>query len=496
MKNSFKNILYNAFGFIFPIVIVLITTPYIVHKLTTEIYGVYVLAISIIGVMSFLDLGFGQGIIKFVSQYEGRKDYEKINKIIGMSFFIYIAMGLVGFILIFTISDILAKNVFKISAEYVQTASLAFKITAFGFFINFIKAIFLNIPKAVQRYDVSVKIQNSIWFCSTITIVVLLYSGKGLIEVLIAYIFFQLIGLIVFYNTSRKILPTLKISICFDKSVFKEVFGFSIFTAISSVGGSVIFRVDKMIIGRFLGTEAVAYYQIPFMMVQMANSLLSAITDHLIPASSSLFYSGKKIVVLQNLYKKYTKYILLLSTIINSIFLILGQNLLRLWMGIDFAERTGGVIPFLSIIFFFMSIATVGIKLLYGLGYSKVNMFSSLLGLVSYMLAMSFLIPKLGILGAPVAFSFVLISHPIFLFFVGKIISVKQNWTYFTIGKCGLIMLVVFFLFRVILNSQIQNYFIIVFFSFLITLTIGILGVLLKLINIQEIKNVYSSTIL
>jgi len=32
--------------------------PYIVHKLIPDIYGMYVLAISLIGLMSFLDLGF------------------------------------------------------------------------------------------------------------------------------------------------------------------------------------------------------------------------------------------------------------------------------------------------------------------------------------------------------------------------------------------------------------------------------------------------------
>jgi O-antigen/teichoic acid export membrane protein len=73
MKSNFKNAVYNAIGFVFPVLIGLITTPYIVHKLNTEVYGIYVLAISLVGLLSFLDLGFGQGIIKFVSRYEAKK---------------------------------------------------------------------------------------------------------------------------------------------------------------------------------------------------------------------------------------------------------------------------------------------------------------------------------------------------------------------------------------------------------------------------------------
>ncbi|MFZ8832393.1 MAG: lipopolysaccharide biosynthesis protein [Thermodesulfobacteriaceae bacterium] len=74
MKSNFKNAVYNAIGFIFPVAVGLITTPYIVHKLGTEIYGIYVLAISLAGMLSFLDLGFGQGIIKFVSHYKAKND--------------------------------------------------------------------------------------------------------------------------------------------------------------------------------------------------------------------------------------------------------------------------------------------------------------------------------------------------------------------------------------------------------------------------------------
>ncbi len=217
IKDSFKNALYNAFGFVFPVVLSLLTVPYIVHKLTLEVYGIYVLAISLMGLMSFLDLGFGQGIVKFVSQYEAKRDYDKINKIIGVSLLIYLTMGLLGCVLIFSLSDFLAKDVFRVSERYVQTATLAFNIVAFGFLINFINGVFSNIPKALQRYDVSVKIQNVVWFCSIVSMVILLYLGRGLILILGAHIFFLLMGGVIFYKASKMILPTLKVKLKFSR---------------------------------------------------------------------------------------------------------------------------------------------------------------------------------------------------------------------------------------------------------------------------------------
>jgi Polysaccharide biosynthesis protein. len=133
MNSNLRNSVYGAFGFIFPVAVFLVTTPYILHKLTPEVYGIYVLAISLIGLMSFLDLGFGQGIIKFVSHYEARGDYERINKIVLTSLVIYTVMGLIGAFVIYLLSDFLVSSVFKLSLNNLAMGSLAFKIVAFGF---------------------------------------------------------------------------------------------------------------------------------------------------------------------------------------------------------------------------------------------------------------------------------------------------------------------------------------------------------------------------
>lgn len=175
MRNYFQNAVYNGFGFVFPAAVALFTTPYIVHKLTPEIYGIYILVISIMGLMSFLDLGFGQGIVKFVAQYEAKEDYERINGIIGTSLVIYVIMGLLGYAVISSLSGILVHNVFKISIRHAKSALIAFQIAGIGFFISMLNGIVSNIPRALQRYDLVVKVQNAVWFFSTMSAIVLLY---------------------------------------------------------------------------------------------------------------------------------------------------------------------------------------------------------------------------------------------------------------------------------------------------------------------------------
>lgn len=492
MKNSFNNALYNVFGFIFPVALSLLTIPYIVRKLTPEIYGIYVLAISLMGLMSFLDLGFGQGTIKFVSQYEAKGDFERINKIIGVSLLIYIWMGLLGCFLLFFLSSFLANDLFKVPKGQVQTATLAFKIVAFGFLVNFVNGIFSNIPRAIQRYDISVKIQTAVWFCSTISAVVLLYLGKGLIEILIAEVFFQLTGLIIFYKASKKILPTLNIKVRFDRAIFREIFSFNFFTAINSITGNIVFRVDKMIIGIFLGTEAVTLYNIPFMIVQMANGFINSVSQFLFPAVSYLNSLGDK-EKLKQIYFKSTRYVVTLALISAASLILVGNTFISLWMGKEFAEKSAFIIPVISVVFFFISTSVVGLWFYNGLGYSKINMISSLVGASCYLISSLILIPKFGLIGAAIAFSFTLIPFPVYFYILIRLIRGDNKWFFSIVTKSIFILVLIFGLKHVISIPVETGWFILA--GLLVIAFSSFMSYLLKIILFEDFLELKSKLI-
>jgi O-antigen/teichoic acid export membrane protein len=425
MSKNFKNAVYNAVGFIFPVAVNLITTPYIVHKLNTDIYGIYVLAISLMGMLSFLDLGFGQGIIKFVSHYEAKNDFKKINEVVNTSLLINIAMGLLGGLIIFLLSDFLSKKVFKLKPEQIELAINSFKIVSVGFVLNLISSTFSNIPKALLRYDISVKVQNIVWFLSVISSVIVLYLGYGLVEMLIFYVIFQSLGLISYFWFSKKLIHNLKLSLKFNKDVFKEIFGFSIFTAINSITGNIVFRLDKMIIAYFLGPSAVTYYQIPFTISQMANGFTSSILQHLFPAVSFLNSAGEK-DKLKQVYIKSTKIVIAFSLIIFSGLVLFGKPFLKIWIGEEISEIAYPLLVIISLVYFFISISNVGFYYYNGLGFSKINMISSFVGAIAYVVSAIILIPAFNIKGAALSFVFILLPYPVYIYILNRVLGFSQ----------------------------------------------------------------------
>ena len=82
-----------------------LTTPYIVYKLSAEIYGVYALLTGLIGFYGLLDLGLGQGVTKFVAQFKAVNDSKKINRSINAALLVQISLGALASAMIWLFDD-------------------------------------------------------------------------------------------------------------------------------------------------------------------------------------------------------------------------------------------------------------------------------------------------------------------------------------------------------------------------------------------------------
>lgn len=492
MKSNLKNSFYGILGFIFPLAITLITAPYIVYKLTPDIYGIYILSTSLMGLMSFMDLGFGQGIIKFVSEYEAKRDREGIKDVIGVSSYIYLIMGIIGAIVIFVLVNSLVV-LFKVSENYKDLARYVFHLTAIGFFINFLTSIFFPIPMALQRYDISTKAQASIWFLLNLSIVGLLYLGYGLKEVVVVSIGFGMVRLAVYFLIFRSILPDIPFKPTFKPEVFKKIFSFSLFTAINGITGNLVFRLDKMIISSFLGTTAVTYYTIPFMVIQMGFGLVNSATQFIFPATSNLSSLGLK-EELKEIYRKTTKYTALISSVLTSGFIILGGIFLTLWMGADFARNAEGIIPIVAIVFFVQSVSVPAFHIYNGLGFSKINTISSFVGASAYLLIALMLIPVFKLTGAALSFSFTLLPFPFYFYYLHKVLGTGNKEFFSLLLKTILIISITYTFFSVMVNLINIQQTIIIFISMGILVTIFALGLsmLLGMIKKAEVEVIIS----
>lgn len=445
-RKTIINSIWGAMGFILPLILFLITTPYYQKKLGTTQFGILFLVLAVIGYFSIFDLGFSSATLKYLSEYISKGDNKKISKIINGSFTIYLALGVLGSLVIFLSVDFIIEKIFKVEEQYIKVAKFSFYVASFAFTFKMLSTVFNALIVAFQRYGLATKIGLVFSTANLTGGIFLLYLGFGLRAIIIWYFLLIILQVPVFIVTCRRQFPELKIHLGIEKDILKMLFNFSWPAFISSVSGMLLFQLDKALIGAMLSLVSVTFYTVPAELSIRIHSFLASVSQVIFPLSSEL-KAKEDCVRLQYLYFKSSKIIIMLATSIIVPLYIFSNKIISLWMGIDFAGKTGFVFPVLLISYYIAIFTIVPYFFLNGLNKPKVTAIYSFLSLLLNIFACLALIPKYGINGSAIATFIGMLQVPFYIWTFHKIfgfsISQLLNEIFIKIWFVGFIQFII-----------------------------------------------------
>lgn len=427
-----RNTLFNTFGMIWGIVLSFCATPYIIKGLTYEGYGVFSIITLILGYSGAFSTPMAIGSIRFMAKAYAQQDWIKLKEVTIAG---VILSG--GFALVLSIIIVLSApylvHLFKIKEADVLLAITAFRLAALGFLFNGISAALEGLPAAIRRYDMLNYVKTGINTVRVFGIILTIWSGYGLVEIIGIQALFSLISIIIFYGITCYYLGQLQqdndVQIVQNnnsidsfrkkwnfRSVIKsirELFSFSIQLLIQRVIGMIGQQVDKTVVGIYFGPAILTFYTVPLQISDRIPMLINAMAAALYPLSAEVI-NKEQIEELQLLYMRTTKLLLWLSVFIAILIVVLAQDLLLLWVGPDFAQKSWFILAILAIAAAWRTPLTVADSVYNGLNRVDVGVKISLTYLFGVLTAILFVTPIWGINGAAVAI--LVISIPITLF--------------------------------------------------------------------------------
>ncbi len=72
-----RNIAANWIGFAVQVAVTFFLTPFVLHSLGSERYGVWMLIMSLTGYYGFFDLGFRASLTQHLARYMATDDFEE-----------------------------------------------------------------------------------------------------------------------------------------------------------------------------------------------------------------------------------------------------------------------------------------------------------------------------------------------------------------------------------------------------------------------------------
>ena len=396
MKNSLAtNATWNIIARIATLAINFFVTPVLISRLGTDHYGLYMLIMSVSGLMGLMSLGLGDATIRYVAYYGNRCDILGVNRVFRATLSVYLASGICTVIVV-TVASPIIISFFSISPSEKEVAILLLKLSSISFLLNLVGGVVGAIPQAYQRYDISAKISVFVTFVQSVLTVYLVLQGYGIVSLVYIGIAVTLLTLILNIRAAKYIIPELELYPVPSVAGLKEVFGFGVYAFLSQIFGIAFSYSDRLLIGVFAGSTAVSFLTVPQDLALRALSLMSQGGSVLFPKFSTIG-DFKDIV---RVYLNATWSMLFLSIVIFVPLTIFMSDFIALWVNKDFSVKcssVGQLIAFSSII----RGAFVTYEALFkGLNRPQyVTALTFVVGITSLGLN-SVLIPRYGIVGA------------------------------------------------------------------------------------------------
>lgn len=254
----------------------LLYVPLMLRFLGQNEYGVYQLVASLISYLSLLNFGFGGAYLRFYAQCKNDKKKEStINGtfLLVFSFFAILAL-IVGFFVTFNSNTILGN---KMTTSELVLAKKLLAILTINMSLTFPISVFTSIVTAKENFIFLKLIELFKNILNPFFVIVLLLLGYGSIGMVLVTTFLTIVsGIITIYYSTFKLKAQFNFK-GFEFKLVKEISVFSSFLFLNSIIEQINWNVDKFILGRTVGTAAIAVYSIG----AQINNIYVQITDML-----------------------------------------------------------------------------------------------------------------------------------------------------------------------------------------------------------------------
>jgi len=399
-----KNFLFNLAGQFAPVVVALLAIPYVLHGLGTERFGLLSIAWVFLGYFNLFNFGLARATTKFVADCIGRREFERLPKLIWTSVALQAAFGLLGAALVACTAHLLVERALRITVPLQPQAMTSFLIMAAGMPFVMLSIAFRGVLAALQRFDLInlVKAPVNAGLFLLPALAVLLHMGLPASVALLAIL--QLASTVAYFLLCVYLLPGLRHSFGFEAAQLKRLFIFSGWVTVSSTLGPVMSYMDRFVIGAVISVASLAYYTAPFDAITRAAVVAGALTSTLFPAFSTLHAAEAREHAAE-----------LCARSIKSIVLVLGPPLLlvvffahailRLWLGAGFAAKSTGILQILAIGTLLNCVSYFPSSLLDAVGRPDLSAKLHLCELPIYAALLVLSLVRVGIAGAAVAWT-------------------------------------------------------------------------------------------
>lgn len=372
-------------------------SPFILHRLGDAAFGIWVLIFSVTGYYGLFDFGIRSSVVRYVSKARATGDLQYASKVISTSLFTYTCIGVLAFLVTLLLSTYV-NSIFRIPAEFQSTARWLLLMVGAAVSLGFPLGISGGVLEGLQKFYVVNWTSIAATLLRAILIVFALHRGYGLLSVAFITVVLPVLTSIIRSIVAMRMLPITLRFVNVDRATFREMATYSGTTLIMIVSARLRFKSDSIIIGTFLSSVAITYFNIGSRIVDYAGEVVESLAQIFVPMSSHSDAQGdadrlRKIFVAGNRFCAFTIFP------ICAILIVLGKSLIEVWVGARYVAQSYPVLLLLLIPTSLMLAQAASGRVLLGMGKHRTLAIVMMIeGLINIALSIA-LVRPFGIVG-------------------------------------------------------------------------------------------------
>lgn len=402
MNLTNRNIIANYIGRLWGFVSIFLFVRFYIDLLGIESYAIINFYAVILGLLVFADGGLTATLTRELARENSL--FRKSNLVYTFER-IYLVVCIFIIILILFFADIASQNF--LNSKHYTTLEISYYIKLMGIGVAFqLFATLYDGGLQGLQYQVLTNKIKIIWnlFRSGIVLVPLYFYP--FLEI---YFWWQIVCNVILIMVFRYKLYSLLMNkkLFFSSRLLKDNYQYALGMMGIAFISAVNIQIDKIVTSKYLSTELFGYYSIASILSQIPVMIVAPIVVAIFPLFALAVSKNDNQSLTVN-FHKYSSIITYISAPITFCIVLYSIPLVTLWTGMpEVANEINYVVKMLAIGGFFLCLQLTSFYLALANGFTKINLYTGIIGLMMVIPLMIYSIKNYGMLGATFPWIFI-----------------------------------------------------------------------------------------
>ncbi len=380
-------------------VLLLLTTPFFLHRLGTEAFGQWALLTATVGFGAFLNIGTGAATVRAIAHGIAADDTPDVEALVRGALAIALAGGaLLALAIFMTFAFGTGSFLARMGAR--DAVLLTGAVAAVIALIEQTENVFASTLRGGERFRTIATIEmwmRSLQVGATLAAVALWGTLAALYAALVLTALARLVVRVVVVERWLH-LNSLWPSLGQHRAILRDAgWGW-----LQGVGGMAFGVADRFIIGSAVGAAGLAHYAVATQLAQPLHAFAAAAASVVFPKVSRAMAQGNSAQVRRLLWLSLAG-LGAVTTLGAAVLIVFRTPILTLWLGSAMAADAAPALALLAAAFWLLSLSVVPHFALLGLGRMRFVALTNLFAGALTLLAMLALVTPFGILGVAAA---------------------------------------------------------------------------------------------